>query len=143
MNMRKLMIAIVICGIAVAAAGKTPETIDQLKAQAQSAEKGKKAELYAKLAEMQAEAANNAYNTSAEQARQLIQDCGDSAEKASQASLDSGKRQKKTEIDLRQLYKRLDDIAKTWNFDDRAPVKDAMQRVEAARSKLLDRMFEK
>jgi hypothetical protein len=141
--MRKLMIAIMICGVALVSAAKEPETIDQVKAKAEAAEKGKKAELYAKLAAMEAEAANNAYNTNAEQARQLIQDCAGSAEKASQASLDSGKRQKKTEIDLRQLYKRLDDIQKTWNFDDRAPVKEVMQRVEAARSKLLDRMFEK
>ncbi len=143
MTMRKLMIVIMLCGMAVAAAAKKPETIDELKARAEAAEKGKKAELYAKLAAMQAEAANTAYNSNADQARKMIQDCAASAEQASEASLDSGKRQKKTEIDLRQLYKRLDDIAKTWNFDDRAPVKDAMQRVEAARSKLLDRMFEK
>jgi hypothetical protein len=143
MTMRKLIIAITICSLGLAAAAKEPETIDQLRTRAEAAQKGKQAELYAKLAAMQAEAANTAYNTSVDQARQLIKDCVDSAEKASQTSLASGKRQKKTEIDLRQLYKRLDDISKSWNFDDRGPVKDAMQRVEAARSKLLDRMFEK
>lgn len=143
MKMRNLMIVIMICGVALATAAKERETIEQLKAHAEAAENGKRAELYAKLAALQAQTADTAYNTNADQARQLIRDSADSAEKASQASLDSGKRQKKTEIDLRQLYKRLDDIAKTWNFDDRAPVKDAMQRVEAARSKLLDRMFEK
>jgi hypothetical protein len=143
MTMRKLMIAILICGITSAATAKEPETIEQLKERVAVAKPNKQPELYSKLAKMQAEAANEVYNTSVDQARQLIQDCASSAEKASLASLESGKRQKKTEIDLRELFKRLDDIAKSWNFDDRAPVKDAMQRVEAARSKLLDRMFEK
>jgi len=143
MTMRKLLIVMMVCGIVLVAAAKQPETIDQLKARAEAADQNKQPELYSKLAKMQAEAANEAYNTSAEQARKLIEEATQSAEKAAGASLASGKRLKKTEIDLRQLHKRMDDIGKTWNFDDRTPVKADMERVEAARSKLLDRMFAK
>lgn len=143
MTMRKLISVMLVCGIALAAMAKKPETIDELKARAESAAEKKQPELYAKLAKMQAEAANDAYNTSAEQARKLIQDAAESAEKAGGASLATGKRLKHTEIDLRELHKRMDDIGRSWAFDDRAPVKTAMQRVEAVRSKLLDRMFAK
>jgi len=143
MTKRKLLVLMIVCGIATIATAKEPETIDQLKARAEAAEQNKQPELYSKLAKMQAEAANDAYNTSAEQARKLMEETAESAEKASGASLATGKRLKKTEIDLRQLHKRMDDIGKTWSFDDRAPVKADMERVEAARSKLLDRMFAK
>jgi|SRR4051812_27251166 hypothetical protein len=142
--MRKLFLAIfIVFGIALVASAKEPETIDQLKARAATAEQNKQPELYSKLAKEQLEAANEVYGSNAEQARKLIDDTADSAEKASKASLASGKRQKKTEIDLRQLAKRMDDIGRSWAFDDRAPVKAAMDRVESARSKILDRMFEK
>jgi hypothetical protein len=142
--MQKLVITVLILfGMASVASAKEPETIDQLKARAATAEQNKQPELYSKLAKQQLEAANEVYGSNAEQARHLVDDTADSAEKASKASLASGKRQKKTEIDLRQLAKRMDDIGRSWAFDDRAPVKAAMERVESARSKILDRMFEK
>lgn len=143
MMTRRLIIAVVLCGITLAATAKEPETMDQLKARAEAADKGKQPDLFSKLAAMQAEAANDAYNTNVDQAKKLIEEAAESAKRASAASLESGKRQKKTEIDLRQLAKRMDDIGKSWAFDDRVPVKTAIQQVEAARSKLLDRMFEK
>jgi len=143
MTIRTLFVVMLVCGIATIATAKEPETIDQLKARAEAAEQKKQPELYSKLAKMQAEAANDAYNANVEQARKLIEEAAESAEKAAGASLATGKRLKKTEIDLRQLHNRMDDIGRTWSFDDRSPIKTSMQRVEAARSKLLDRMFAK
>jgi hypothetical protein len=141
--MRKFVIAILVCGIAMVASAKKPKTIDELKAQLASADKDKQPELYAKLAKMQLEAANDVYSTNVEQAKQLVIEAGDSAEKASQVSIETNKREKKTEIDLRKLGKRMEDVIRTWTFDDRSQVKSVLQRVETARSKLLDRMFEK
>jgi hypothetical protein len=141
--MRKLVTAAIILGIALVASAKEAETIDQLKARAAAAEKNKQPELYSRLAKMQLEAANSVYETHADSARNLVVDSADSAEKAAMASVESKKREKKTEIELRELAKRMDDVARTWAFDDRAPVKSAIERVETARSKLLDRMFQK
>ena len=143
MIMRKLVIAVIIFGAVLAASAKEPETIEQLKARAAAAEKNKQPELYSRLAKEQLEAANTVYETHADVARNLIDEAADSAVKAASASIESKKREKKTEIELRELAKRMDDIGKTWAFDDRAPVKAAIQRVESIRSKLLDRMFEK
>jgi hypothetical protein len=143
MIMRKFVIGVVIFGFVLIVSAKETETIDQLKARAAAAEQKKQAELYSQLAKMQLEAANNVYETHADVARNLIADSADSAEKAATASMESKKREKKTEIDLRELAKRMDDIGRTWAFDDRAPIKAAIQRVENARSKLLDRMFQK
>jgi hypothetical protein len=143
MIMRKIVIAVIIFGFVLLGSAKETETIDQLKARAAAAEQKKQAELYSQLAKMQLEAGNSVYETHADVARNLIADSADSAEKAATASMESRKREKKTEIDLRELAKRMDDIGKTWAFDDRAPIKAAIQRVENARSKLLDRMFQK
>lgn len=143
MIMRKLVVAVILLGIALVASAKEPETIDQLKARAAAAEQKKQPELYSRLAKMQLESANDVYETHADVARNLISDSADSAEKAATASIKSRKREKKTEIELRELAKRMDDIARTWAFDDRDPIKTAIQRVESARSKLLDRMFQK
>lgn len=140
--MRKTVIALIL-GIALVAAAKDKETIEQLQERAAAAEKGKQAELYAKLAAMQLDAANNIYATNPDQARTFLEQSTDSAEKAAQASIDSGKREKKTEIDLRKLGNRMEDVIRTWAFDDRAQVKPALERVESARSKLLNRMFQK
>jgi hypothetical protein len=140
--MRKLVIALIV-GMALTAPAKEPETIDQLKARAAAADSKHQPELFSQLAKMQLDAANNVYGSNPEQARDLVAQSADSAEKASQACVASGKREKKTEIELRQLGKHMDDVIRTWTFDDRSQANSAVQRVEAARSKLLDRMFEK
>ena len=121
--MRRIIFIFVILGFAFASFAKEPETIDQLKARAEAADITKQPELYSKLAKQQLEAANDAYSTNADQARSLVNQVADSAEKASSASLKSNRREKKTEIDLRQLAKRMDDVAHTWAFEDREPFK--------------------
>jgi hypothetical protein len=140
--MRKLVIALIL-GLALSATAKEQETIDQLKLRAAAADQKHQPELYSRLAQMQLDSASDLYATNPEQARDLVTQSADSAEKASAACVASGKRDKKTEIDLRQLGKRMDDVIRTWAFDDRAQVESAVKRVETARSKILDRMFEK
>jgi len=142
--MRKLLIAVVVAATLLAVAKeKSVETIDQLKTRAAAADKHKQAELYVDLADRQLEAANEQYNTNVDQARALFLDSAQSAELASQASLDANHKLKQTEIRLRELSHRMNDVRRTWAFEDRAPIDSAIQRVEAARNKLLDRMFQK
>jgi len=144
MTMRKVLIAVLV-GVTLLALAKekSSETIDQLKARAAAADAHKQAELYAELAERQLEAANEQYNTNVDQAKVLFEASAQSAEQASQAALDANHKLKQTEIKLRELSHRMSDIRRTWAFEDRAPLDPAIQRVEAARNKLLDRMFQK
>jgi len=142
--MRKLLIAIVVLTtLLVAAKEKVPETIEQLKARATAAEKSKQGALYVELAQRQVESANDLYNANADQAKDLFLEAATSAELASQASLESNHKLKQIEIKLRELSHRMADVRGTWAFEDRAPLDPAIQRVEAARNKLLDRMFQK
>jgi hypothetical protein len=145
--MRRLLIAIfagsALLAPSLAMAKSKPETIEQLQARAQAADTRKQVELYAELAARQLEAANQQYNSNIEQAKTLFLDAAHSAELASQAALNANHKLKQTEIKLRELSHRMADIRRTWAFEDRAPIDPAIQRVETARNKLLDRMFQK
>ncbi len=61
--------------------------------------------------------------------------------RAAKEATNTGKRMKQTEIALRKISDRLDAIAKSVDVDTRPPVKDAIQKLEAARNDLLFRMF--
>ena len=50
---------------------------------------------------------------------------------------------KQTEIAMRKMSRRLEAIRKTLEVDDRPPVGEAIQKLESARSELLNRMFRK
>jgi hypothetical protein len=149
--MRKLLIAVVagttlLGGLSLSRASakdKPPETVEQLKARADAAEKHKQPELYAELASRQLEAADQQYSSNVEQAKALFLASAQSAELSSQAALDGNHKLKQTEIKLRELSHRMSDIRRTWAFEDRAPLDPAVLRVETARNKLLDRMFQK
>jgi hypothetical protein len=149
--MRRLFIAgfvgaALLAGLAtprIIAKDKPAETLEQLKARAAVADKHKQAELYAELASRQLEAADQQYASNVEQAKALFLASADSAEMASQTALDANHKLKQIEIKLRELSHRMSDVRRTWAFEDRAPVDPAIQRVETARNKLLDRMFQK
>lgn len=74
-------------------------------------------------------------------AQATMRDAGKYAEKAGRESISSRKRQKKTEIGLRRLAKRMQDIERTLNFEDRPPVKQVINSVQSVRSDLLSSMF--
>ena len=122
---------------------KANETIDELRTRAASADKHKQTELYAELAKRELEEADSIYNNDAEKAKSLFGDSAKDAEIASQASLESNHRLKQTEISLRELEHRMSDVRRNWAFEDRAALDPSIQKVETARTKLLDRMFQK
>lgn len=142
--MRKLIITVVLATTLFSLASEKPaDPIEALQARAEKADKKKQVELYMELAKLQLETADTQYNSNAEQARTLFHDSAKSAGLAAQAALDSNHKLKRTEIELRELSLHMSDVRRNWAFEDRAPLDPAIQSVEAARTKLLDRMFQK
>jgi hypothetical protein len=141
--MRKLLIVVMLVTAVVAVGRDKPQTIDQLQAKAESAKIKKQVDLYADLAKLQLDTSDTVYNTNADKAKQLFKDAAKSGVMAAQAALETNHKLKKTEIRLRELSYHMSEIRKTWAFEDRAPLDSAIQSIEAARSKLLDRMFKK
>lgn len=71
-----------------------------------------------------------------------VKDAMDYARRGTDASLASKKRRKETEIALRKLEKRLNDMARTLEIDQRAPLHADISAIENLRAKLLSSMFE-
>lgn len=140
--MRSFVIGFIIV-TAIFSSAKDRETIEQLEARAAAAEPGKQSKLYLELSEREVQQADQEYNSNVEQAKSFMEKAIESAEKAADASVQTGKNLKQVEIGLRKLSKRLEDLSRSWAVEDRAPIKAAIQTIDAARSKLLDRMFKK
>jgi polyhydroxyalkanoate synthesis regulator phasin len=120
------------------------ETLQELIARAGSARLEDQPALYVDIAERQLKSADELYTGGkVDDARAAVQDVVTYSEKAHDASIQSGKRLKNTEIDFRKMAAKLRDIKRSLNFDDQAPVQAAADRLENLRTDLLSHMFGK
>jgi hypothetical protein len=141
--MQKLSIVVLVLLSALVLAD-TQEAVESLKARAQNAQPKDQVELCTRIAERQLEALDKAYSGgTVQQAQAALSDVVTYGVKAAQASSATGKRMKPTEIAMRKMSLRLEAIRKTLDIDDRPPVGEAIQKLEAARTALLNRMFRK
>jgi len=142
--MRKLLIIVVVLLAALAGASDKQESIESLKARADQAHPKQQVELFTRIAERQLDSVDHAYNGgTVRDAREALADVVTYSVKAAHVASGSGKRMKQTEIALRKISERLEAIRKTLEVDDRPPLADAIQKIESARSELLNRMFRK
>ncbi len=138
-----LIIALALLSVAAVAADKR-ESIEALKARAEQARPKDQVELFTRIAEHQLEALDKNYSDgNIPQARAALADVQNYGVRAAHTSVETGKRMKKTEIALRKIGGRLEAIRKTLEVDERPPVAAATQKLENARSALLNSMFKK
>ncbi|HUO60107.1 MAG TPA: hypothetical protein VMU24_05520 [Candidatus Acidoferrales bacterium] len=75
------------------------------------------------------------------EAEQIIRQTGHYAERGARCSLESHKHEKDTEINLRKLSKRLNEVERTLAFEDRPLVHEQAENIDRLREKLLTAMF--
>ena len=142
--MKRFLIILVVLLSALAAASAQQESLEALKARAGQAPPKEQVELFTRIAERQLDSLDKAYNGgTVREAQAALADVATYGVKAAQVSSATGKRMKQTEIALRKISGRLEAIRKTLDVDDRPPVADVVQKLETARSELLNRMFRK
>ena len=113
-----------------------------LKARADAAQGGERANLSLEYAHHQLEEANNVYTQGdVDKAEADIHEVVAYCHQAAIAASTSGKRVKQTEIELRKLENRMRDIGRSLNIDDRPPVEAAVQELEQVRAGLLAKMW--
>lgn len=141
--MRRMAAACVMLLMAVAVfAGKKPETIDELKARAAQAKPQDQVKLFMEVAQRQLDSAGRSYDAGdSDKAKAEIEDVSAYAEKAGDAAMQTGKRVKRTEIDVRKLAQRMEALRRSLSVDDRPPLEAAGERLEKLDSRLLDHMF--
>jgi len=139
-----ITIAVVLLATSFLAFAYKVETLQELIARAGSARLEDQPALYVDIAERQLKSADELYTGGkVDDARAAVQDVVTYSEKAHDASIQSGKRLKNTEIDFRKMAAKLRDIKRSLNFDDQAPVQAAADRLENLRTDLLSQMFGK
>lgn len=142
--MMKKTLIIVLLLLAVVAWADKQESVESLKARADRSQPKERVELCTRIAERQVDALDKAYNDGNVQvARAALADVVSYGVQAADLSGETGKRMKQTEIALRKISGRLEAIRKTLEVDERPPMADAIQKIETARTELLNRMFRK
>lgn len=142
MRRRFLILGIWLPVLALAAVAQPPDPLAILKQRAEAARGGARVRLFIDLARQHLDLADQEFAAgAADRAQQRVHDALGAVEQATEASLHSGKRLKETEIELRKLQHRCDEIAHSVDFQDRPPLAAAVKKLEQLRQKLLDRMF--
>ena len=142
--MRTSVTLLLILLAAGGAFARQEETLVQLNARAQSAKPDDRVMIYLEIAHRRLEEAERLYTAGqVEQARAAVEDVAAYSEKARDTAIESGKKLKHTEIEVRKMAAKLRDMMRGLNFEDQPPVQAAIQRLEDVRTALLERMFGK
>jgi hypothetical protein len=141
--MRKRLVVFLILLPFCVAGAREHDTVEQLKARFETASNPKdRVQLALKVAETQVDQADKLYTAGkVDEARAAIQDIVSYIDKATDSATGSGKKLKDTEITVRKIAHKLADIKGTLNFEDQAPVQDAITHLEHVRTVLLSKMF--
>src|SRR5215469_5404494 len=139
----RLLALILVMASSWPAFARDNETIDQLKARVESAAPKDRVSLALRVAELQTNAADKLYaDGKNDEARAAVQDVVSYTEKAGDAATQSGKKLKDAEITVRKIAHKLADMKRTVDFDNQAPLQDAIDHLERIRTQLLAKMFD-
>jgi hypothetical protein len=148
--MRRRLISMALVTFVLAAFGLVrsatakDESLDELKARFEKARAEDRAQLGIRIAQHQLHNADTLYTEGKiDDAHAAVEDVVAYSEKARDAATQSKKHLKEVEIDSRKMAEKLRDIKRNLAFEDQPPVKEAIERLEAIRTSLLDEMFAK
>ncbi|HZQ90916.1 MAG TPA: hypothetical protein VFA60_03900 [Terriglobales bacterium] len=137
-----LTLATLLGGATLLRAADQAESVEKLKQRAEAATGGTRARLFVEVARLEIEEANQHFTDGdVDKAHARVKDAVTDAEKGADAARISGKRLKDTEIDLRKLQRRTEDIRRSLALEDRPALQSMVERLEALRQQLLDKMF--
>jgi hypothetical protein len=119
-------------------------TVEELKARIANAGIGDRPALCLKLSEMQLAAAGRLYTAGDnDQAKAALTDVTAFAELARDYSIQSHKHEKQSEIAIRKMVRKLNDLKHTVTHEDQPQVDDTINKLERIRDDLLAAMFPK
>jgi hypothetical protein len=129
---------------ALPACAARDESLDQLISRAESARPEDRPALYLEIARQKADIADQFYRAGdAEAGTATLREVVSFSKKATDASIETGKRLKNTEIALRKMVAKFGDVKRTVAFEDQAPIQQTMDELEKMRTVLLSTMFGK
>jgi len=135
-------ILVVALSTVLAAAGLKDVPLDELKARAESARPDEKVQICLTIAERQVAAADELFRKGkSEDAQAAVHDVVTYSGQADDAAGITGHRLKNTEIEVRKMSHKLNDIKRQIALEDQIPVQAAIDALEKIRTDLLNKMF--
>ncbi|PYX95943.1 MAG: hypothetical protein DMG71_07600 [Acidobacteria bacterium] len=126
----------------LAAWSRKEETLEELKARAETANVDERAGVCVRIAERQLQASDKLFvEGKSDEARAALEDVVDYSEKARDAATKSGKKLKPTEIAVRKMAHKLRDVKHTVAFEEQPRIQEAIEHLERVRTDLLAKMF--
>ena len=137
------MAALIVLSGTMATAVDKKGTIEELKARIEQTKKAKdRVELAVEIVERQFDSADKAYGAgNNDEGQKELADVEKYGVMAADESSKSGERMKQTEIALRKVEERLDNLAHSVDIDARPPVRNTLNLIDKARNALLLHMF--
>jgi len=135
---------VLLCVALASSVALADKPITELRQRAATASLNDQPKAYVELAEADLDLVNTYYDAAdVEQARKALDELVNASEKAGHAAIQSNKRVKQTEIAIRKMSKKLADIQRTVDFEQREAVQKAIDSLENMRTALLNHMFKK
>ena len=129
---------------AVLAIARTEPTVEELKARISAANVADKAKICLEIAEKRLVETDKEYTAdNIENAQTSLVDVVSYSELARDYSIQSHKHQKQTEIAIRSMTRKLNDLLHVVGREEQGPLKDAISHLERVRDDLLVAMFPK
>jgi len=139
-----LQVACVLLLLAATGSAKNEPTVEELKARLSAASAGDKVKICVQIAEKQVAETYRLYQADdLAQGQSALTDVVAYSELARDYSLQARKHQKQTEIAVRTMSRKLNELLHSQGKDDQAPIRDAIDRLEKVRDDLLASMFPK
>ena len=136
-----LLMLVLTSALAIA---RTEPTVEELKARVSAANVGDKAKICLEIAEKQLNETDKEYTAdNIEKAQTSLVDVVSYSELARDYSIQSHKHQKQTEIAIRSMTRKLNDLLHVVGREEQGPLKDAISHLERVRDDLLVAMFPK
>ena len=139
--MRKLFPVVIVLLLTLAARGEQ-KTIDQLKTEAEHAEPGQQGRLYAEIASRLVAVADKQFTDSESiKGHATVQEILQYASKAHDLALQTRRKMKEVEKDLRLCRHNLENMRRTLAAEDRPEVETVEKQVEQFTEDVLEAMF--
>lgn len=143
MKARLHWVVLLLMAVGVGAAAPKPgKTLDQLKAEADAAHGGHRAQRCSEVAlRLVDQAAEKFGGSDMTQGQATVQEVVAYAAKAREAALSSRSKLKETEINLREAQRHLENLKHTLPADERPPLDAAEKTISDYRQEIQDEMF--
>ena len=138
----KITLSIILVSLLTVAVAGEVKTVDQLKAEAEHAEPGQQGRLYAEIAARLVAVADKQFTDSESiKGHATVQEILQYATKAHDLALQTHKKMKEVEKDLRLCKHNLENMRRTLAAEDRPKVEEVEKQVEQFTQDVLEAMF--